>query len=83
MKTKQTLAALAAATLLSGLSGCGGSDYNNTANAPPATTPTNMVDAYFSVVASLVGSSLDTTEPQALDAVTVTAPENTEPVAPL
>lgn len=81
MKTKQTLAALAAATLLSGLSGCGGSDYNGAANAPA--TPTNMVDAYFSVVASVIGSSLETTEPQALDAVTVTAPETTEPVAPL
>ena len=55
---------------------------------PPAggggtTTPPPPVasDSFFSLVLARVSSLLDNDEPVAIDAVTATAPENTEPEA--
>jgi hypothetical protein len=38
-----------------------------------------MIDAFFAAVRSLVASSPDDTEPVSIDAVAVTAPEDSEP----
>ncbi len=85
MKLPQTSAALASLALAMALAGCGGgSSYgSSTTPPPPVTPPVSMVDAFFSVVASLIGGSAETTEPQAIDNVTVTAPDNTEPATPI
>ena len=55
---------------------------------PPAggggtTTPPPVAsgDSFFALVVSRVASLLDNDEPAAIDAVTATAPENTEPEA--
>ncbi|MES2105407.1 MAG: hypothetical protein V4634_15400 [Pseudomonadota bacterium] len=86
MKLRQTSAALASLALAMALAGCGGgSSYGSSASTPPppVTPPVSMVDAFFSVVASLIGGSAETTEPQAVDNITVTAPDNTEPATPI
>lgn len=83
MKLRKTQKALAASSLLLALAGCGGSSSGGSTTTPPDTTPVSMLDAFYSTVASLIGSSPDTTEPQSVDTVTVTTPDNTEPVAPI
>ncbi|GGC95568.1 hypothetical protein GCM10011396_48690 [Undibacterium terreum] len=83
MKLRKTQMALSTSMLLLALAGCGGSSSSGSATTPPDTTPVSMLDAFYSAVASLVGSSPDTTEPQSVDTVTVTTPDNTEPVAPI
>ena len=81
-------AALAAALLLTAC----GSDNDDHQAAPgpapaPAPTPTPTpppvaaVDAFFAFVSAQVASLLDTAEPVAIDSVTATAPDNTEPEA--
>ncbi len=79
-------AALAAALLLTA---CGSdNDDHEPAPAPPATPaptpappPVSTVDAFFTFVAARVAAMLDTDEPVAIDTVTVTSPDNTEPEA--
>jgi hypothetical protein len=71
------------------LSACGGSD--NVSAPPPATTPptttpvpppVSMVDRFFAAVMSIIGDGSETTaEPQAVDSVAVTTPDDTEPAA--
>jgi hypothetical protein len=72
------------------LSACGGSD--NIGSTPPATTPpptttpvpppVSMVDRFFAAVMSIIGDGSETTtEPQAVDSVAVTTPDDTEPAA--
>ncbi|WP_394779808.1 hypothetical protein [Undibacterium sp.] len=74
----------AALSLVLLLSACGGSSSSAPPVTPPVTTPpVSMVDAFFSIVAKLIGDSPETTEPQATDAIQATAPENTEPVTPI
>lgn len=73
--------ALAAAALTAGflLAGCGSdNDDDKQTTTPPATT-TPAVDAFIAFVKAQVASMLDTTEPVAIDSVTETTPENTEP----
>ena len=82
MKLSKPQMALGSSVLLMALSGCGGSSSSDTGTTP-VTPPVSMLDTFYSVVASLIGTSPDTTEPQSVDAVTVTTPDNTEPVAPI
>ncbi|MFZ6645530.1 hypothetical protein ACO0LO_07430 [Undibacterium sp. TJN25] len=65
------------------LSACGGSSSSPPPVTPPVTPPVSMVDAFFSIVAKLIGDSPETTEPQSTDTIQATAPENTEPVTPI
>ena len=76
--------ALAAATLCSllALSACGGSSAPRPELPPPAGStppPVSAGDSFFAYVAARIGSLLDNEEPAAIDAVTETKPENTEP----
>ncbi|MYN27793.1 hypothetical protein GTP69_15360 [Duganella sp. CY42W] len=65
------------------LSACGGSSSHYEAPTPPVTTPppVSMVDAFFTAVLAIIGDGSETTtEPQAIDSIVATAPEDTEPV---
>lgn len=66
------------------LSACGGSSSHYESPTPPVTTPTppvSMVDAFFTAVLAIIGDGSETTtEPQAIDSIVATAPEDTEPV---
>ena len=82
----RTRLAFAAAALAAGflLSGCGSDNDDNPPPTPPATpaptpAPVPVIDAFFAFVLAQVGSMLDTTEPVAIDTVTETTPDNTEP----
>lgn len=84
MKTKHlTLIAGAALTLM--LAACGGSSSSGSASSGTdtgtgTTTPgTSMIDTFTQYVLNLISAGSDTAEPQAIDSVTVTAPETTEP----
>ncbi len=84
MKAKHGLW-IAAITLTATLTACGGSSSSNnnggdTGTSPPPPPPVTLIDTFTQFVLNLVGTSADTTEPQAIDSVTVTAPENSEPV---
>lgn len=66
------------------LVGCSGSDNaDESANAGNGVDPTNTDtvanDSFVSQVTSVIGASSDTTEPASTDAITVTAPDDTEP----
>ncbi|MDY7540000.1 hypothetical protein QN372_18940 [Undibacterium sp. RTI2.1] len=81
MKAKHGLW-IAAIALTATLTACGGSSSSNnnggdTGTSPP---PVTLIDTFTQFVLNLVGTSADTSEPQAIDSVTVTAPENSEPV---
>lgn len=64
------------------LAACGGGgDGGGTAANPGggSSPPMSTVDAFFSRVMALIGSSPENTEPVAVDSVTPTTPEDTEP----
>jgi hypothetical protein len=64
------------------LGGCGGSSHHD--EAPPTTTtpPVSMTDKFVTAVLALIGDGAETTsEPQAIDSVAVTTPEDSEPAA--
>lgn len=63
------------------LAGCGGSDSGGTTANPGggSSPPMSTVDAFFSRVMALIGSSPDDTEPVAVDSASPTAPEDSEP----
>jgi hypothetical protein len=66
------------------LTACGGSSNHTPAvTMPPEVTPPPMtlVDAFVTAVLALIGDSSDTKEPVSIDAIAVTAPEDSEPVA--
>ena len=74
------VALLAAASLIA----CGGGsethNYPDTTPAPtPAPAPVPMIDAFFAAVSGMVSASSDATEPNTIDALVATSPENTEP----
>lgn len=78
-------AAALALACAAALAACGGSHHDHP-HPPPAggggtTTPPPPVagDSFFSLVLSRVASLLDNDEPVGIEAVTATAPENTEP----
>lgn len=76
---------LAAALLCAALAltGCGSSNDDPPPQAPPdagaPTPPPAAADSFFAYVMARVGSLLDDSEPESIDAVTETKPENTEP----
>jgi hypothetical protein len=65
------------------LGACGGSNEREHVATPAPPTGTNppppAADSFFSLVAARVASLLDNDEPAAIDSVTATTPENTEP----
>ena len=79
------LAAAALCTALA-LSACGGSDnHSSDVNTPPASgTPPPVApvasDSFFDFVLGLINPFTENEEPVAIDGVTETKPENTEPV---
>lgn len=75
------LAACAALTACGGGSSAdgGGSASDVGAMAEPATTGATAADNFTSHVASVVGSSSDTAEPEAVDTASADMPEDTEP----
>jgi hypothetical protein len=72
----------AAACLLLALSACGGHSSND--STPPTSTvpppPVSMIDSFTSFVMNLIGAAPDDTQAQSIDAVSVTVPEDIEPV---
>jgi hypothetical protein len=76
--------AFAAAALAAGflLTGCGSDNDDDDHPPPPAVpapAPVPPMDAFIAFVKAQVASMLDTTEPVAIDSVTETTPDNTEP----
>lgn len=64
------------------LTACGGGSGNPPVATPPAVTPpVTMADTFYAAVMSLIGDSSDTREPVAVDAISLTTPDNTEPEA--
>ena len=65
------------------LGACSDNDERAHAPAPPPPTgtvpPPQATDSFFALVFARVASLLDNEEPVAIDAATVTTPENTEP----
>lgn len=67
------------------LGACGSSnDRDHVAETPPppptgTNPPPAATDSFFALVAARVASLLDNDEPVAIDAITATTPENTEP----
>jgi len=90
---KRTLQIAAIATVVSCLAACGSSDNNTSlaSSTPPATTTppagsgtgtvTAMIDSFTQYVMSMIGMTSETTQPVSIDAVVVTQPETTQPVA--
>ena len=72
-------AALAASFLLAGCGSHNDDDHNATPPPAPAPAPTPPMDAFIAFVKAQIASMLDTTEPVAIDSVTETTPDNTEP----
>lgn len=66
------------------LSACGGSTHydNPTPATPPTSPPVVMLDAFYTAVLAIIGDGGESTaEPQAIDSIAATAPEDAEPVA--
>jgi hypothetical protein len=62
------------------LSACGGGGSGNAGTTPvPTPTPTPAVDGFFSSVMGFIGLTTEEAEAADVTAVTVTAPETTEP----
>ena len=79
---KKPALAIALALLVgAGVSACGGDDNDNNGSGVTPTTPTPgpVADAFYETVVNTVSSSTETAEAYSIDAVAVTAPENTEP----
>jgi hypothetical protein len=79
---------LAAAALCAALalSACGGSDHNSsdvstppTSGTPPPVAPVAS-DSFYDFVLARVNAFIDNEEPAAIDGLTESKPENTEPV---
>lgn len=65
-----------------GLSACGGRHSGNSGDVgggdiPPPPAPVR--DAFFTAVSTVISASSESTEPNAIDAVASTTPENGEP----
>ncbi|WP_292938447.1 hypothetical protein [Noviherbaspirillum sp.] len=74
------LAACAALTACGGSSADGGGSASDVgAMVEPATAGTTAADNFTSHVASVVGSSSDTAEPEAVDTASADMPEDAEP----
>ena len=80
--TRGALLAAALGTALA-LSACGGSGNSSGGDTPPVagtpTTPPFASDSFFDYVSARAYSLLEIEEPESIDAVTETKPENTEP----
>lgn len=78
---------LAAAALCAALalSACGGSDHSSDVSTPPTSgTPPPVgpvaTDSFYDFVLARVNAFIDNEEPAAIDSLTESKPENTEPV---
>lgn len=77
--------AVATATVMMMLTGCGGSDsaIGSGAVAGPSTATnteqSTAGDTFLAKVRMLIASSSDTSQPDAIESVTITTPENTSP----
>ncbi|MFZ6845722.1 hypothetical protein [Undibacterium sp. RuTC16W] len=80
MKMRNTMLSASLALLLAA---CGGSDsYTSTSPATPMTPTTpSIMDTFTKFVVSLIAGSPEDQEPQAVESITVTAPEDTESVS--
>lgn len=80
---RRPAAAIVLAMLVgAGVSACGGDDHNDdngSGTTPPAPAPGPVADAFYATVVSVVSASTETAEANLIEAVAVTAPENTEP----
>lgn len=82
MSGKRLAAAAFALVSVFSLVGCSSSDdYDDDFDPPilPPPPPAPVVDAFFTTVLALVANSPDDLEPGAIEAVVVTAPEDSEP----
>lgn len=94
MSSKQSFLGMVSVLCVAGaLAGCGGGDGGaniaSNVNAQPGsgTTPqasgaggSGAADAFISRVLAILGSSSDTAEPVDIGTITVTTPDNAEPV---
>ena len=83
LSTRGALLAAAVGTALA-LSACGGSGNSSDSDTPPVgstppTTPPFASDSFFDYVSARVYSLLEIEEPESIDAVTETKPDDTEP----
>ena len=84
-RPKRGLLVTAALCTALALSACGGSSNDDSPTAPPPTggTPTPPPvatgDSFFAYVMRIASNLLDNGEPESIDGVVETKPENTEP----
>lgn len=81
MSGKQVAAVAFALIGLTSVAGCSSNNDSDDSLTPtvPPTTPTPVVDAFYTAIAALAANSPEDTEPGAIEAVVVTAPEDLEP----
>jgi hypothetical protein len=81
MSTFPSLRLAAALCTALALSACGGSHHHDGKDGQPGTgtPPVAANDSFFDYVMARVGALIDNEEPAAIDGVTETKPEDTEP----
>jgi hypothetical protein len=81
MSTFPTLRLAAALCTVLALSACGGSHHHDSSSGQPggSTPPVAANDSFFDYVMARVGALIDNEEPAAIEGVTETKPEDTEP----
>ena len=62
------------------LSGCGGGSGGGNSDGSTGSTTDLAIDGFTSKVSDIVAMTSDTSEAESVDAVTVTAPEDTQPM---
>jgi hypothetical protein len=81
MSTFPSLRLAAALCTALALSACGGSSHHDSSGGQPGsgTPPVAANDSFFDYVMARVGALIDNEEPAAIEGVTETKPEDTEP----
>jgi predicted small lipoprotein YifL len=77
---KKLLSILAVSASILALSACGGGGGSyDSGTTPPPSSSTPGADGFFNEVMRILGMTSESSEPEAVESVTVTSPEDAEP----